>query len=73
MAKNLTGQPIDYEMFKSEFDSNPTLKNLIQRFDGRGIVIKTKAKEKELVSNKPASNGNSDAQRAASATLKRPG
>ncbi len=73
MAKNLTGQPIDYESFKAEFDSNPALKNLIHRFDGRGIVIKTKAKEKDLVSNKPVSNGNAEAQRAASSTLKRPG
>lgn len=72
MAQNLTGQGLDYEAFKAEFDSNPQIKNLIQSFNADGIVIKTKAKDKEEVLNKKSS-GNSDAMRAANAVLKRPG
>jgi hypothetical protein len=42
--QNTTGQEIDYDAFKAEFDSNPALKNLVDNFDERGITIKTKNK-----------------------------
>jgi hypothetical protein len=72
MSQNLTGQQIDYEAFKLEYDNNPQIKNLVKSFNGRGLVIKTKAKDKEEVRNKKPS-GNSGALAAANAVLKRPG
>jgi hypothetical protein len=39
------GIPVDYDRFAARWDSDPKLKQLVTRFDGRGIVLKTKAKE----------------------------
>lgn len=47
MMQNTTGQEIDYDAFKSQFDANPQLGNLVDNFDENGVVIKTKAKEQE--------------------------
>ncbi len=47
LMQNMTGQTVDYDSFKVQFDSNPELKNLIDNFDENGIVIKTKAKKVE--------------------------
>ena len=46
LIQNMTGQTVDYDSFKIEFDSNPELKNLIDNFDENGITLKTKAKKK---------------------------
>lgn len=43
----MTGQTVDYDSFKVQFDKTPELKNLIDNFDENGIVIKTKAKAVE--------------------------
>jgi hypothetical protein len=43
MMQNLSGQEIDYDSFKSEFDSNPAFQELVDRFDAKGVVLKTKA------------------------------
>lgn len=45
--QKMTGQEIDYDAFKSEFDKNPQLKDLIDKFDENGITIKTKNKAQE--------------------------
>jgi len=45
--QNTTGQDVDYDAFKAQYDSNPQMSNLIDNFDENGIVIKTKAKEQE--------------------------
>jgi hypothetical protein len=44
MMQNITGQEVDYDAFKAEFDANPQLKNLVDNFDENGITIKTKTK-----------------------------
>ena len=49
-AINQTGQQygspdIDYDRFAARWDSDPMLKQLVARFDGHGVVIKTDAKE----------------------------
>lgn len=36
---------IDYERFASRFDQDPVLQQLVARFDGRGVVLKTDEKE----------------------------
>lgn len=60
MMQNITGQDIDYDSFKVSFDANPQLKNLVDRFDADGIVIKTKNKAEEL-----GQMGNKDKAKAA--------
>jgi hypothetical protein len=47
MMQNMTGQTVDYDSFKAEFDKTPELKNLIDNFDENGITIKTKNKVEE--------------------------
>jgi hypothetical protein len=37
------GIPIDYDRFAARWDTDPQLKQLVTRFDGQGIVLKTKA------------------------------
>lgn len=47
MMQNTTGQEVDYDAFKAQFDANPQISSLVDNFDENGIVIKTKAKEQE--------------------------
>lgn len=47
MIQNMTGQTVDYDSFKVQFDSSPELKNIIDNFDENGITLKTKAKKVE--------------------------
>lgn len=47
MMQNVTGQEINYDAFKAEFDANPQIKNLVDKFDADGITIKTKNKAEE--------------------------
>jgi len=70
--QNATGQEIDYDAFKSQFDSNPQMKNLVDKFDADGITIKTKNKEKDqaVKADKSKSNIATSAKRAASNMLK---
>lgn len=72
MMQNATGQEVDYDAFKSQFDSNPQMKNLVNKFDENGITIKTKNKseEPEITSDKSKSSIDSSAKRAASKMLK---
>lgn len=65
--QNITGQEINYDAFKAEFDSNPQLKDLVDKFDENGITIKTKNKVKE-----PGQMGDKQkAQNAVNASAKR--
>jgi hypothetical protein len=73
MMRNVSGQEIDYESFKAEFDANPQLKNLVDRFDGKGIVIKTKEKNMPSQSGQPPKDDNAAIQRAANNILQQPG
>jgi hypothetical protein len=73
MLQNTSGQEIDYNLFKMQFDANPELKNIVQSFNGQGIVLKTREKNQPTeFGKKPASN-NSAAIRAANNVLKQPG
>lgn len=38
---------IDYDRFAARWDADPVLKQLVARFDGHGLVVKTKNKEDE--------------------------
>jgi hypothetical protein len=74
MLQNVSGIQMDYETFKAEFDAIPQLANIVDRFDGQGIVLKTKEKP-EATRGEPKDSGGvmGAAKRAASKTLGRPG
>ena len=73
MLQNTSGQEIDYDAFAAMFEKFPKLKNLVDRFDGRGLVIKTKAKEQPTEFGKKPGIDKSAANRAADKVLKQPG
>lgn len=41
MSKNITGQVLDYESFKSEYDANPAIAELVSDFNETSITLKT--------------------------------
>jgi hypothetical protein len=72
MLQNVTGQQVDYETFKAEFDAGGPLRDIVDKFDSEGVTVKTK--EKEIAkgqSNGKGSSVDSMAKRAAANTLKR--
>jgi hypothetical protein len=73
MLKNVSGTQMDYETFKTEFDTIPQLKNIVAQFDGRGLTLKTKEKPEATRSNKNNSGIDAAASRAAAKTMKQPG
>lgn len=73
MMQNVTGQKIDYDLFKLQFDSNPGVKKLVNRFDGKGVEIKTKEKERPTEFGKKPEIDNAAANRAAANVLQQPG
>lgn len=73
ISKNVTGQTIDYETFKAQFDADPSLQSIIDRFDAKGIVIKTKNKQ-DIGRTNPETGGStvdSSAKRAAAKIVNR--
>jgi len=73
MLQNISGQEMDYDLFKAAFDANPAIKNLVDRFDGKGVVIKTKEKAQPTEFGKKPKTNNSAAVRAADNVLQQPG
>ncbi len=71
--RNVTGTDIDYETFKAQFDAVPQIKNVVDRFDGQGLVLKTREKPEATRSDKNNTGLDQAASRAAAATLKQPG
>ena len=41
---NIGDEQFDYDSFKNSYDTNPMIKQLVQRFDARGVELKTKNK-----------------------------
>ena len=57
------GSPdIDYDRFASRWETDPILKQLVDRFNGQGLVIKTDKGQPE-----PDEQGNPEAKQAANA------
>ncbi len=73
MLKNMSGTQMDYETFKAEYDTIPQLKNIVDRFDGEGITLKTKEKPEATRSDNKTSSLDQGASRAAAKSLKQPG
>lgn len=44
LMQNVGDEQFDYDSFKVSYDSNPMIKNLVTRFDARGIELKTRNK-----------------------------
>jgi hypothetical protein len=42
--QNVGDAQFDYDSFKNSYDTNPMIQQLVQRFDGRGVELKTKTK-----------------------------
>lgn len=53
---------IDYDRFAARWESDPILKQLVDRFNGQGLVIKTEKSQPE-----PEEQGNPEAKAAANA------
>ena len=73
MLQNVGGQELDYDAFKSAFDSNPSFQQLVDKFDADGVTIKTKnqATPAGVPGNKDKAKAavNSSAKRAAAKAL----
>jgi hypothetical protein len=57
-ALNIEGQPygapdIDYERFAARWESDPIIKKLVSRFDGRGLVVNTTGPEDQTSQGEP--------------------
>jgi hypothetical protein len=52
-AQQYGAPDIDYDRFAARWDSDPILKQLVTRFDGHGLVVKTKNKEDETEQGTP--------------------
>ena len=44
-GQNYGAPAIDYDRFNARWETDPVLKQLVDRFDGKGLHIKTKEKE----------------------------
>jgi Asp-tRNA(Asn)/Glu-tRNA(Gln) amidotransferase C subunit len=73
MLKNVSGTEMDYETFKAQFDTIPQLKNIVDRFDGQGLTLKTKEKPEATRSDKNNTGLDQAASRAAAKSIKQPG
>lgn len=73
MLQNTSGQEIDYDAFKEIFDADPYVKKIVDRFDGKGLVIKTKEKQKPTEFGQKPPEDNAAAMRAANNVIQQPG
>ena len=46
-ASNYGAPAIDYDRFAARWETDPVLKQIVDRFDGSGLVIKTQAHSDE--------------------------
>lgn len=46
-ASNYGAPAIDYDRFAARWETDPILKQIVDRFDGAGLVIKTQAQSDE--------------------------
>lgn len=68
-GQNYGAPDIDYDRFAQRFDTDPIIKQLVQRFDGHGVVIKTDKKEPKPGQGKPV--GKSMKAQSAMAAVRR--
>ena len=64
---NVGDAQFDYDSFKNSYDTNPMIKQLVQRFDARGVELKTKTKNPK----KAQPDGSSEVAKMAKAATNR--
>lgn len=47
MFNNVTGQVLDYDSFKSAYDTTPELAELVSSYNSSGITLNTRDKQKQ--------------------------
>jgi hypothetical protein len=52
-GQNYGSPDIDYDRFAARWESDPILKQLVARFDGQGVVIKTKGTDDQPEQGEP--------------------
>lgn len=67
LMQNIGDEQFDYNSFKNSYDSNPMIKQLVQRFDARGVELKTKTKNPK----KAQPGGESEVSKMAKAATNR--
>ena len=68
--KNQGAPMIRYDQFAARWETDPMLKQIVDRFDGHGLVIKTNAAEPEKHGGHKKSKISQMAKRATSKALK---
>jgi hypothetical protein len=75
ILQNVSGQHADYETFKAEYDADPHLQSIVDKFDANGITIKTKEKQitpsRKTTASKSSNSLGASAKRAAAKVMKR--
>jgi hypothetical protein len=71
-GKNFGAPTIDYDRFAARWETDPILKQLVDRFDGAGLVVKTDNQEKPSQGAPKAQKSNIDsmAKRASDKSFK---
>jgi hypothetical protein len=71
-GQNFGAPAIDYDRFAARWETDPILKQLVDRFDGAGIVVKTNNQEQPMQGAPKAQNSNIDsmAKRASDKSFK---
>jgi hypothetical protein len=67
-AANYGAPAIDYDRFAARWDQDPVLQQIVDRFDGSGLVIKTQAQSDEPEVGQQQQDTGAVAQMAKSAT-----
>jgi hypothetical protein len=57
MGQDYGAPDIDYDRFAARWESDPVLKQLVARFDGQGVVIKTNKKADHPMQGEPPKPG----------------
>lgn len=65
IMQNIGDEQFDYNSFKNSYDSSPMVKNLVHRFDNRGVELKTKT----TVPNKKQGQKQTDVSKMAKAAV----
>lgn len=67
-ASNYGAPAIDYDRFAARWETDPVLKQIVDRFDGSGLVIKTQAQSDEPEMGQQDQDTSAVSQMAMSAT-----
>lgn len=65
IMQNIGDEQFDYNSFKNSYDSSPMVKNLVHKFDNRGIELKTK----KATPNKKQGSKETDVSKMAKAAV----